>query len=273
MPHFVKHLLTKVISLYLIYFPNQSARITRKNIQLAYPSMPKHQQHQLSNDSIEELSQKFFDLLTTWVKPATDSLDQVTTVHSFSEFQQSSDGQPTLILLPHLGNWELFGLWLTQHRIYTAMFRPLRVPKISELVRHARERGGNHLVPATTAGVKEMLKRLKDNECAVVLPDQVPKEGQGVYASFFGHDVLTPVLPYRLALATKARVFIGAALKTQVGYEVVLKKLNDPIADEQDHWLAMMNREIEALVRMYPAQYQWEYRRFRNAPDGSLRYP
>ena len=62
-------------------------------------------------------------------------------------------------------------------------------------------------------------------------------------------------------------------MKTQVGYEVVLKKLNDPIADEQDHWLTMMNREIEALVRMYPAQYQWEYRRFRNAPDGSLRYP
>jgi KDO2-lipid IV(A) lauroyltransferase len=68
-------------------------------------------------------------------------------------------------------------------------------------------------------------------------------------------------------------VFIGAALKTQEGYEVVLKKLNDPIADDQDHWLVMMNREIEALVREYPEQYQWEYRRFRNAPDGSLRYP
>ncbi|MCH1501067.1 MAG: hypothetical protein L7S50_02230 [Litoricolaceae bacterium] len=273
MPHFVKHLLTKVISLYLIYFPNQSARITRKNIQLAYPLMPKHQQHQLSNDSIEDLSQKFFDLLTTWVKPVADSRDRVTVVHGFSEFQQTTDGQPTLILLPHLGNWELFGLWLTQYRPYTAMFRPLRVPEISALVRHARERGGNHLVPATTAGVKAMLKRLKHNECAIVLPDQAPKEGEGAYAPFFGLDVLTPVLPYRLALATNARVFIGAALKTQEGYEVVLKKLNDPIADDQDHWLVMMNREIEALVRQYPEQYQWEYRRFRNAPDGSLRYP
>ena len=131
MPHFVKHLLAKVISLYLIYFPNQSARITRKNIQLAYPLMPKHQQHQLSNDSIEELSQKFFDLLTTWVKPVADSRERVTIVRGFSEFQQTTDGQPTLILLPHLGNWELFGLWLTQYRPYTAMFRPLRVPEIS----------------------------------------------------------------------------------------------------------------------------------------------
>ena len=118
-----------------------------------------------------------------------------------------------------------------------------------------------------------MLKRLKQNECAIVLPDQAPKGGEGAYTLFFGHEVLTPVLPYRLALATKARVFIGAALKNQEGYEVVLKKLQDPIADDQDHWLAMMNQEIEALVREYPEQYQWEYRRFRNAPDGSLRYP
>ena len=33
-----------------------------------------------------------------------------------------------------------------------------------------------------------------------------------------------------------------------------------------------MNQEIETMVRADPAQYQWEYRRFRNAPDGTLRY-
>ena len=108
---------------------------------------------------------------------------------------------------------------------------------------------------------------------AIVLPDQAPKEGDGVFAPFFGHQVLTPVLPYRLAFATDAVVFIGAAIKRDHGYEIVLKQMPAPMDYDQHAWLTLMNREIESLVRDNPAQYQWEYRRFRNAPDGTLRYP
>ena len=273
MPRFVKYLGARIIGFYIIHIPNQSLQITRKNIDLAYPELTKDQRSTLVKNSLEELCSKFFDLITTWVKPVGYSQRQVSTIIGLEKFQSQSANKPTLVLLPHIGNWELFGVWLTQYRSYTAMFRPLRVPEISDLVRQARERGGNHLVPATTAGVKQILKRLRQKELAIVLPDQAPKEGDGLYVPFFGHDVLTPVLPYRLALATDATVFIGAALKRDDGYEVVLKQIATPEDHEQDAWLALMNQEIEGLVRDNPAQYQWEYRRFRNAPDGTLRYP
>ncbi len=273
MPQFLKYLAAKVIGLYMIYVPNQSMQVTRKNIDLAYPDFTDDQKATLTQNSLKELCNKFFDLITTWVKPVHYSQRQVCRISGFDEFQSESLNKPTLILLPHIGNWELFGVWLSQHRSYTAMFRPLRVPEISDMVREARERGGNYLVPATTAGVKQILKRLRRQEMAIVLPDQAPKEGDGQYVPFFGHEVLTPVLPYRLALATGAAVFIGAALKRDHGYEVVLKHLEVPVDHEQHAWLTLMNREIEDLVRDNPAQYQWEYRRFRNAPDGTLRYP
>ena len=153
------------------------------------------------------------------------------------------------------------------------MFRPLRIYHISEMVRKARERGGNILVPATTIGVRQIWKRLNNAETAIVLPDQAPKEGEGVYVPFFGHQVLTPVLPYRLALATGAEVFIGAAVRVEHHYEIILRHLKKPLLEDQEQWLSVMNAEIETLVRQFPNQYQWEYRRFRNAPDGSLRYP
>jgi len=273
MPQFLKYLAAKVMGLYMIYVPNQSMQVTRKNIALAYPDFTDDQRSTLTQNSLKELCNKFFDLITTWVKPVNYSQRQVCRISGFDKFQSESANKPTLILLPHLGNWELFGVWLSQHRSYTAMFRPLRVPEISDMVREARERGGNHLVPATTGGVKQILKKLRNHEMAIVLPDQAPKEGDGQYVPFFGHEVLTPVLPYRLALATGATVFIGAALKRDHGYEVVLKQLEAPTNHEQHAWLTLMNREIEDLVRDNPEQYQWEYRRFRNAPDGTLRYP
>ncbi|MEZ5504873.1 MAG: hypothetical protein R3F38_02350 [Gammaproteobacteria bacterium] len=36
---------------------------------------------------------------------------------------------------------------------------------------------------------------------------------------------------------------------------------------------AAMNRTIEALIRMAPEQYQWEYKRFNKRPDKNERRP
>ena len=152
--------MAEILGIVLIYVPNQSARITRKNIALAYPNASVSQRSILVRNSLRELCGKFFDLITTWVKSVDYSYRQVSQVSGFREFQSQTREQPTLILLPHIGNWELFGIWLSQSRPYTAMFRPLRVPEISHLVRGARERGGNQLVPATTRGVKQILKCL-----------------------------------------------------------------------------------------------------------------
>ena len=272
MPSFLQRFLAKIVTFYLIVVPNQSARITRLNLELAYPELSKRQRLKLAHASLEDLGQKFFSLISTWVRPVEYSHRLVELVHGLNTFNKVSTNKPTLILLPHIGNWELFGVWLTQHRSYTAMFRPLRANDISEMVRDARERGGNVLVPATTMGVRQIRKRLKQAEAVIVLPDQVPKEGDGVYAPFFGHSVLTPVLPYRLALSTDAEVFIGAAVRVEHHFEIVLTHLKKPRLGEQGEWLSKLNAEIEALVKQFPSQYQWEYRRFRNAPDGSLRY-
>ena len=272
-PSFAQRFLSKIVTVYLMIVPNQFAQITKLNIELAYPELSERQRLEFVRASLTDLGQKLFSLISTWVRPTQNSHQLVKVVSGLDTFQKASAKKPTLILLPHIGNWELFGVWLTQHRPYTAMFRPLRIDHISEMVRKSRERGGNVLVPATTIGVRRMWKRLNKAETAIVLPDQAPKEGEGVYVPFFGHRVLTPVLPYRLALSTGAEVFIGAAVRVEHHYEIILRHLKKPLLGEQDKWLLVMNAEIEALVRQFPNQYQWEYRRFRNAPDGSLRYP
>ncbi|MBE58770.1 MAG: hypothetical protein CMD66_05115 [Gammaproteobacteria bacterium] len=272
-PSFVQRFLSKFVSFYLMVVPNQSAEITKLNIELAYPELSERQRLEFVRASLVDLGHKFFSLISTWVRPTQNSYQLVKVVSGLDTFQRVSAKKPTLILLPHIGNWELFGVWLTQHRPYTAMFRPTRINHISEMVRKARERGGNVLVPATTIGVRQIWKRLNKAETVIVLPDQAPKEGEGVYVPFFGHRVLTPILPYRLALSTGAEVFIGAAVRVEHHYEIILRHLKKPLLSDQEQWLLVMNAEIEALVRRFPNQYQWEYRRFRNAPDGSLRYP
>jgi lauroyl/myristoyl acyltransferase len=55
MPQFLKYLVAKIMSLYMIYVPNQSMRVTRKNIDLAYPDLTDEQRSALTQNSLKEL--------------------------------------------------------------------------------------------------------------------------------------------------------------------------------------------------------------------------
>jgi KDO2-lipid IV(A) lauroyltransferase len=245
--------------------------MTQTNIELAFPHLSPKAKQELTHASLRELAWKSFELLSTWHRPLEKVRADVQRVDCPDELL-APVRKPTLILLPHLGNWELFGAWLSSIRPYTALFRPLRAPMFTDVVKTARERGGNTLVPTTPTGIKTLLRDLKAGKQVIVLPDQSPTDG-GVFAPFFKIETATTTLPYRLASATGAQVILGTAVWDAGAYRIVMRTL--PSADqlEQSDWLSHMNAEIEKLVSIYPAQYQWEYRRFRKAPDGSLRYP
>jgi Kdo2-lipid IVA lauroyltransferase/acyltransferase len=73
-----------------------------------------------------------------------------------------------------------------------------------------------------------------------------------------------------LAQATRARVFVAGAVRDTQGYHVFFEELVAP-TQSQTEWLTAMNAVIEAWVRRFPDQYQWEYNRFHQAPDGTHR--
>lgn len=270
-PTGIRRLLGTILGFVLRLLPTKTRAMTDTNIRLALPHLSRQVQHKLVGASLQELGWKSFELLSTWHRPLKHIRADVQVVDCPDGLLGTQD-TPTLILLPHLGNWELFGAWVSSIRPYTALFRPLRAPMFTDIVKTARERDGNTLVPTTPAGIKTLLRDLKAGKQAIVLPDQSPTD-QGVFTPFFGIQTATATLPYRLALATNAQVVLGAAVWDAGGYHIIVRPL--PRADQMDQhtWLSRMNSEIEQLVLSYPEQYQWEYRRFRKAPDGSLRYP
>lgn len=272
-PRALQTLVGSLLGWVLRRFPNRSRQTTQFNVALAFPDWSIAEQKALCDASLDNLGRKFVELLATWQRSPSAVQGDVREVTGFEEFKGARKEGPVLVLLPHLGNWELFGAWLSINYPYTAMFRPLRVDSMSTMVKRARERGGNRLVPANSFGVKAILKDLRAGATAIVLPDQTPKQGTGEYVSFFGVQALTPTLPYRLAKATHPRVFIAGAVEEGSMYRVFFDELVDAGLDSPDAWLTQMNRQIEYWIRQYPAQYQWEYARFRDAPGGQVRTP
>jgi Kdo2-lipid IVA lauroyltransferase/acyltransferase len=187
-------------------------------------------------------------------------------------------GSGVLYLTPHLGCFEITAQALAerfgQHMPITVLFRPSRQPWMSELVAHARNRPGLHTAPTTLAGVKQLIKALKSGQAVGLLPDQVPPEGQGVWAPFFGRDAYTMTLSARLAHSAGAQVVLiwGERLSWGRGYLVHVRPFDPthtaPLSTDPAVSAQQINAAMEALICECPQQYLWSYARYKK-PHGA----
>lgn len=180
------------------------------------------------------------------------------------------DGAGLLFLTPHLGCFEItaqaYALRFGARRPMTVLFRPPRLAALRDLVVQARQRPGLQTAPVSLAGVRQLMRALKAGEAVGLLPDQVPPQGQGVWAPFFGRPAYTMTLSTRLAQAGSCRVLLswGERLPRGQGYVVHVRPLTEPLPDDAEAAATVVNRAMESLVRESPAQYLWSYDRYKN---------
>ncbi|CAM5210735.1 KDO2-lipid IV(A) lauroyltransferase OS=Castellaniella defragrans OX=75697 GN=HNR28_000137 PE=4 SV=1 [Castellaniella defragrans] len=175
-----------------------------------------------------------------------------------------------LYLTPHLGCFEITARHLTQHGPLTVMFRPSRSPLLDPIVESARDMHNLRAVPANRQGVREFVRALKRGEAVGMLPDQVPREGDGVWLPFFGRQALTMTLAARLALQTGVAIILtaGERLPHGRGWRIHYLRLPEPFPSTPEALAAAINQAMETLIRRFPEQYLWSYNRYK-WPDGA----
>lgn len=179
-------------------------------------------------------------------------------------------GKGIVFLTPHLGCFEVTAQAYAQRfgqiaQPMTVLFRPPRQAWLCDLVSGARARPGLKTATTTLAGVKQMIKALKQGESLGLLPDQVPPLGLGVWAPFFGQEAYTMTLPSKLALQTGATVLLawGERLSWGRGYRVNVLPLSEPLPTDVVLAASVVNRAMEALILRCPEQYLWGYARYK----------
>ncbi len=182
-----------------------------------------------------------------------------------------ADGRGIVFLTPHMGSFEVTAQayaerYAATHGPITVLYRPARKAWLRELVDTSRARPGLATAPATLAGVRQMIRALRRGEAVGLLPDQVPPEGLGVWAPFFGQNAYTMTLAARLILQTGAMPLLawGERLAHGRGYVVHLSALIEPLPDGDALAAASaVNRAMEALILRAPQQYLWGYNRYK----------
>jgi len=179
--------------------------------------------------------------------------------------------QGLVLLAPHLGNWELAGLYFSTRFSMAALYSAPNMKEMESYMSRVRGRGGSELVRADRRGVLRLFSILREGGVVGILPDQNPDASGGAFAPFFGVNVLTMKLVSRLVQKTEARALVTYAerLPGAKGFRLVIEEVDERLYDpDTDVSVAGLNATVENVVRRIPAQYQWEYKRFKKRPPG-----
>ena len=256
--------------------PTRARPVIEENLRLCFPAMPDEDRQRLAKARMQHLGMMFMELGLVWSADPAKVMQRIAKVSGREHMDAAlGQGKGVILLAPHIGNWEVVGLYLADNFATTSMFQPPDNPALDTLIRNARMRSGATLVPTNTSGVKALLRALKRGEVVGVLPDQVPPANSGDFAPFFGIPALTPTMSYNLIQRTGARAVMGYArrIPNSGDFEMVFLPVDEAIySDDQVTSLTALNRGVEATTNAALEQYQWEYKRFRKQPGGERKY-
>ena len=219
--------------------------------------------------AIAESGKAIVELPFVWCAPP-ERVAGLATDENWEHVQAVLDrGQGIVFLTPHLGCFEITAQQIALRTPLTVMYRPPKKAALKPLIEGARARHNLHLAPANLSGVRILAKCLKRGEPIGVLPDQVPQEGEGVWAPYFGRSAYTMTLPAKLAQLGRAEIILVYAERRArgAGYIVRFVPFEGTLDGSAAEQAATINRAMEQLIARCPAQYFWSYNRYKR-PDG-----
>jgi KDO2-lipid IV(A) lauroyltransferase len=248
---------------------------------LVYLASPSHRRRMRDNmtragfarhlpQAIAESGKSIVELPFIWCAPAA-RVTRHASEENFELVQRALDsGRGIVFLTPHLGCFEIVAQQIALRTPLTVMYRPPRKAALKPLIEGARARENLMLAPANMSGVRILAKCLKKGQPIGLLPDQVPQEGEGVWADFFGRSAYTMTLPAKLARMADALVIVTYAERLPMGkgYRIHFVPFEGSLEGSPAEQARAINAAMERLIALSPAQYFWSYNRYK-VPPGS----
>ncbi len=258
---------------YLISFiPHYNREVTLINLKLCFPEKTDAERLQMMRRCYESLGMAMLE--TSFSCWASDKrLKNLVTIHN-ANFQKQCEGQGVLLIVPHYHVLEITGrLCAMKVPNLSAVYRPHRKPVIEMMNKKHLSHNFKTLIPRTNG--KGMIRLLRDKGCLFFLPDIDAGKKQSVFAKFFNIQTASVAsVPKLVALGKAQVVFVHAYRKADLsGYEISFSKpLENYPSDNELYDVERANDEMEKLIRLYPEQYLWQYRRFRTRPPGEVEF-
>lgn len=269
-PLWILEYIARLACFVLCFFKNSSLyRGININLMLINPHQDEQARQKLVKTTLFNQLHNTLISAKTWVMPSDWAIKNITHVHNEHLLTKAmSHPNGTLVIVPHIGAWEMMNAWINQFGSPTIMYKPVGNTALNNVILQGRQRLNATLVPTDGTGVKAIFKTLKDGGFSIILPDHVPDRAGGVVVPFFGVPTLTGTLTAKLAHKTHCALIGLACVKKDDGFHIFCYDLNDENLYHKDLIIATtaLNQAMETMINEHLANYMWGYRRFKHTP-------
>jgi Kdo2-lipid IVA lauroyltransferase/acyltransferase len=247
-------------------------RVVERQIAAAFPDLDRDAVVKLARESYQHLGRTFIEtaLLDSLGKDGLQQL--VESVEGWEEVEEvMAKGKGAVMVTGHIGNWELAGGYVAARGIpLDAIVRGMANPLFDAYINHTREGIGMTIVHDSEA-VRRTPRSLRAGRAVAFVADQGAKGLASTFVPFFGRPAKTPRGAAVFALRFEVPVLFVVALRKPNGrYRLVVERLEakrtGDMDSDVDAIVARFTERLEHWVRVVPAQYFWQHRRWKRQP-------
>lgn len=182
------------------------------------------------------------------------------------------EGKGVIVLVPHMGNWEVSGRWFgEQGAIHNAVVRRQDQAWANGIITWVRKR--NHILEIDKRnGLRKVLAALRRGEMVSMLIDQHAQK-EAVRVDFFGQPAMTHASAALLGMRTGCKVMVCSGFRRPDGElgGIFSDPIETTVSGDPDRDLIENTQRyvavIETYVRRNPQDWMWMHRRWKGQRD------
>lgn len=188
-------------------------------------------------------------------------------------------GKGHIVVTAHLGCWELCAHYGQQAaaRPFHVLAKPARHRAVTQWLEGLRKAMGTDVLWTDRKTLlRDMLGALRKGESVGFVMDQKPEGRVGPVVRFLGQETEFVSGPASMAIKTGCAIIaIFCVRESAFHYRILSSELAPAGHGLKDETAVtqLMAAEIERAIRLYPDQWTWNYKRWRDQPAGGTQPP
>jgi len=245
---------------FLVFF--SAFQVTKRNLSIAFPEMSYSDLECLSKESYKETLKSVYETFYAWSRSNKKIIYQTRRINNRFLFNNQNNHNGLILFALHNRSIDFMLSWIGSQRVHTSLYKKIKLNSVNRYVKKIREIGGSKMVETGVGGVKTILSALENNQMTCMASDQVPADGLGTYSTFFNHECYSFSLAPRLAKKSMKEILMSyISYDKNIGYVMNFIKPHHKIYSSIG--VDVMNKEMEQVIKKMPAEYSWEYKKFR----------
>ena len=246
--------------------------VVEKQIAAAFPDMKPAQVQTIPRASFAHLGRTAIETALLPGIGRQALLDLVTRVDGWEHVERAIAGGKGIVMMAgHHGNWELLAGYVAARGVQLdVIVRGMANPLFDSYINEIR-RGLGLTVVHDSEAVKRTPRALREGKAVGFVADQGVLGLASTYVNFFGRPAKTPRGAAVFALRFNAPVlFVNALRQPDGSYQVIIEPVEVAVTGNReadvDAIITRFTELLEKWVRLVPAQYFWQHRRWKRQP-------